>query len=69
MEDQPIKSDKAVKISIIAGALLLILLMAFYFIYYLPSRKHKLENTSVELKIISPKQQACKKIALVQLKQ
>lgn len=38
MENQPTKLDKAVKISVIAGALLVALSVAYYLVVYIPKR-------------------------------
>lgn len=40
MENQPTKLDIAMKVSVIAG----VLIVAFYFLYFLPNKEQKLET-------------------------
>lgn len=44
MENQPTTLDKVVKVSIIAGALIMALSVAYYFIYYLPRKQARIES-------------------------
>lgn len=47
-ENKPTKLDKAVKISIVAGVLIVALSIAFYFVYFLPNKDMHRENVRKE---------------------